>query len=295
MLESFKETVRGRVRKGSLLWRTGVAALYLLRLARARLRYRALRGAKGLEIGGPSSNFRDGVLPVYPFIGELDGCNFAAETIWEGRLEEGRTFRYHPEREAGAQHICDATDLSRIAGGTYDFVLSSHALEHIANPVKALKEWLRVLKDGGRLLLMLPHRDGDGVNEQLRPLTSLEHLAQDYERGVTERDDTHIPGLLKWLDERADAPPQEIAFYRKNLENFYDNRALHHHVFDTRLAAGLADFAGLRILSLEAMLPCHIVIYAEKPAPGEKPDNSRFLYPGAACYRRSPFPADRPA
>jgi len=40
----------------------------------------------------------------------------------------------------------------------YDFVYSSHVLEHIWFPEKALIEWLRILKPGGFLILHLPHR-----------------------------------------------------------------------------------------------------------------------------------------
>jgi len=50
---------------------------------------------RGLEIGGPSPIFaRRGLVPVYPNVGELDNCNFGPETVWEGRLTEGRHFRF---------------------------------------------------------------------------------------------------------------------------------------------------------------------------------------------------------
>jgi SAM-dependent methyltransferase len=38
-----------------------------------------------------------------------------------------------------------------------DFVFASHVLEHIEDYHAALKEWYRVLKIGGFLILMLPH------------------------------------------------------------------------------------------------------------------------------------------
>jgi len=41
----------------------------------------------------------------------------------------------------------------------FDFVYSSHALEHMLNPGTALKNWWRVLKPGGYLILYIPHRD----------------------------------------------------------------------------------------------------------------------------------------
>jgi ADP-heptose:LPS heptosyltransferase/predicted SAM-dependent methyltransferase len=41
----------------------------------------------------------------------------------------------------------------------YDFVYSSHLLEHIVDTEATLKEWWRVIKSGGHLVLYLPHKD----------------------------------------------------------------------------------------------------------------------------------------
>jgi hypothetical protein len=38
-------------------------------------------------------------------------------------------------------------------------VFSSHTLEHMVDPLKTLREWWRVIKTGGHLVLYLPHRD----------------------------------------------------------------------------------------------------------------------------------------
>ena len=43
----------------------------------------------------------------------------------------------------------DATDLPNFSNDEFDFIISSHTLEHLANPIKALKEWERVIKKGG--------------------------------------------------------------------------------------------------------------------------------------------------
>jgi len=53
----------------------------------------------------------------------------------------------------------DAEMLSGIADSIYDFVYSSHTLEHLSNPTTALSNWWRVLKQGGYLILYVPHRD----------------------------------------------------------------------------------------------------------------------------------------
>lgn len=53
----------------------------------------------------------------------------------------------------------DAQLLRGINNAAYDFVYSSHLLEHLPDVELALKNWWRVLKPGGYLLLYLPHRD----------------------------------------------------------------------------------------------------------------------------------------
>lgn len=53
----------------------------------------------------------------------------------------------------------DAQCLKDIADGAFDFVYSSHTLEHIEEPDAALREWGRVVKAGGFLILYVPHRD----------------------------------------------------------------------------------------------------------------------------------------
>jgi SAM-dependent methyltransferase len=46
-----------------------------------------------------------------------------------------------------------------IPDGTYDWVYSSHLLEHLENPFRALREWWRILRPGGKLILVVPDED----------------------------------------------------------------------------------------------------------------------------------------
>lgn len=50
-------------------------------------------------------------------------------------------------------------DLSLFADNSMEFVFSSHLLEHITNYEAALKEWWRVIKTDGYLILYLPHKE----------------------------------------------------------------------------------------------------------------------------------------
>ncbi|MCX6151802.1 MAG: class I SAM-dependent methyltransferase [Ignavibacteriales bacterium] len=53
----------------------------------------------------------------------------------------------------------DAQYLSGVENNKYDFVYSSHTLEHLIDPGIALKNWWRILKRNGFLILYIPHRD----------------------------------------------------------------------------------------------------------------------------------------
>ena len=53
----------------------------------------------------------------------------------------------------------DVTSLHMFASGYFDCVFSSHTLEHIEDYKGALKEWWRLVKPGGYLILYLPHKD----------------------------------------------------------------------------------------------------------------------------------------
>lgn len=53
----------------------------------------------------------------------------------------------------------DAQFLQGIADGSYDFVHSSHCLEHLRDPVEGLKNWFRVVKPNGYLVITVPDED----------------------------------------------------------------------------------------------------------------------------------------
>jgi SAM-dependent methyltransferase len=53
----------------------------------------------------------------------------------------------------------DAQKMKGVADNFFDFVYSSHCLEHVANPEEALKNWWRILKPGGYLFVEVPDED----------------------------------------------------------------------------------------------------------------------------------------
>ena len=59
----------------------------------------------------------------------------------------------------GVNVVGDATNISWADDESFDYVYSSHFLEHVEYPIECLKEWVRILKSGGHLILYLPHRE----------------------------------------------------------------------------------------------------------------------------------------
>ena len=235
--------------------------------------------------------FRDNkFIPIYKHVRRLDGVNFASTTVWEGQLQEGCRYEYLAGKAPGFQFILEGTDLWRIPSERYDFVLSSHSLEHTANPIKALKEWVRVLKAEGILLLVLPHKER--TFDHRRPTTELRHMIADYENETAEDDLTHLPEILASHDLSRDAPVRNIDFFRERSLANCANRCLHHHVFDLRTALALVDHVGLQIVRADTALPCHIIILARR---ANRPDNRPFLTAESAVFARSCFCSDRTA
>lgn len=249
-------------------------------------------GKLGLEIGGPSSRFEgSGIIPVYPLARRIDNCNFSSQTVWEGALTEGRTFRFHPRKEPGNQVTAEATDLSHLDDAVYDFVLSAHTLEHTANPLKALSEWLRVLVPGGVLVIVLPHRDG--TFDHKRPISTLDHLIADFEGETREDDLTHLDEILALHDLSRDRLAGTFEEFRERSSHNIVNRCLHHHVFDVKLAVSVIDHIGMQILYVEGRQPQDIIVIARKVVPNESFNNTAFLTNAPKVWE-SPFPSDNP-
>lgn len=53
----------------------------------------------------------------------------------------------------------DAQYLATVKDSTFDFVYASHTLEHMVDPRVALRNWWRVLRPNGYLLLLVPDRE----------------------------------------------------------------------------------------------------------------------------------------
>jgi SAM-dependent methyltransferase len=243
--------VTSKLRQSGLVRALWSVAGYRSPISSFRKYREAIKDKHGLEIGGPSSIFRSRrLLPIYPLAFSVDQVNFSDSTIWgNGKPSE-------------KQYIMDGVDLSEIPSSTYDFVLSSHSLEHIANPLKALSEWSRVLKSEGFIVLVLP--DPRFTFDHKRPLTTFKHLLDDLCREAGEDDLTHLPEILSLHDLSRDPGAGSRENFEGRSRNNFQYRALHHHVFSDELMSEMVGFVGLKTISADTARPFHMICLAQK-------------------------------
>lgn len=247
-----------------------------------------LRGAKALEVGGPSHVFsRAGLVPVYDACATVDGVQFAAETIWHGEQAAGR-YTPQPGPPTGAMHVTDGATLDGIPDGHYDAVISSHVIEHLADPLGALAAWRRVARQDAHLLLVAPHMAG--TFDHRRAVTPLEHMVEDFERGTGEDDLTHLDETLVLHDRNRDAEPDDQEAWAAARRDNVHTRVLHHHVFTTESLLRLLDRASILVEAIEARHPHDIYVIGRF---GAAPDNTALLAADAAWRTASPFAVDR--
>ncbi len=236
------------------------------RLWNYRRMTRAVTGKRGLEIGGPSAVFSPAVPsgfipPIYGLASQVDNCNFATDTTWSHGAA-GRTFQYLPDVQPGLQYIHDATALTSIEDATYDFLLASHILEHVANPLLALQEFHRVLRPGGAILVLLPNPVHSF--DHRRPVTSFAHLQADFAASTGENDQTHLEEILALHDLERDPPAGSAEMFRERCLKNAENRCMHQHVFSLELIGQAMRAAGFRNLYQTDRWGHHLLTFANR-------------------------------
>ncbi|OAV71621.1 hypothetical protein Barb4_00544 [Bacteroidales bacterium Barb4] len=199
----------------------------------------------GIEIGGGTLLFSsNGFFPVYTFAEFVDGCNFSNETIWEGHIDS-KSYMYSGIK-LGEQFIGEAVDVASIVNKQYDFLISSNCLEHIANPLKAIKNWLSALKSNGQIMLVLPNKQSNF--DHRRPYTTFSHLLEDYHANVDEKDMNHLDEILTYHDIKRDRGAGNAEQFLNRSKDNYKNRCLHHHVFSASVLIEVYKFFNLKII-----------------------------------------------
>jgi SAM-dependent methyltransferase len=111
--------------------------------------------------------------------------------------------------------------------GAFDFVISSHVLEHVANPGRQIEEWLRIVRPGGIVYMVVP--DKRHSFDRLREVTSIEHLMDEFERDVREIDRAHYADFhAKVVDDGGGGSERSEAEIDRAWR---DQHSIHVHTF----------------------------------------------------------------
>ena len=93
-------------------------------------------------------------------------------------VADSKTIAFHNKEQL---RLCDETadiDIDALptniplSDDSVDFVLSSHLLQYLPDPIKAIKEWYRIVKPGGYIVFMLPRNDAI-ESDKKKELTSI--------------------------------------------------------------------------------------------------------------------------
>jgi SAM-dependent methyltransferase len=191
----------------------------------------------------------------------------AARVTYADRSIEGGRDANFPEL-VGEPHGPDAhvdLDLDQdglrvFADASFDGVVASHMIEHLANPVAALMEFWRVLRPGGRLVLLVPDRDH--TFDAGREPTPLAHVLDEHRRGVTSVDEAHIREFCAALYAGPVIHPPEVRDWHdpERLDNerleLHRRRSIHVHCWSPEEFATL--IVGIVACGLGAWALCDV-------------------------------------
>jgi SAM-dependent methyltransferase/glycosyltransferase involved in cell wall biosynthesis len=135
-IENMLNTVLGRFKKNDAT---------RMKYKESKLAHKLLDGLIGVEIGGSAHN---------SFGLNTKNVDYSPSTKTIYKLEEEKLCG-----ECMPVDIIAFGDHLPFPDNSQDFVINSHVLEHFVDPIKALKEWYRVTKDGGYIYMIVPHKD----------------------------------------------------------------------------------------------------------------------------------------
>jgi ubiquinone/menaquinone biosynthesis C-methylase UbiE len=120
--------------------------------------------------------------------------------------------------------VDDGERLGTVPDNSYDFLIAAHVIEHTRNPIAAVAHWLRVIKPGGFVYLIVP--DKRVTFDRRRVRTTLEHLILDYREPSPVRDVEHFLEYATLVHDKSEGEAIDEA---KRLEQ--EGASIHFHTF----------------------------------------------------------------
>jgi len=135
--------------------------------------------------------------------------------------------------------LADAEALPMIKDRSLDFVIASHLLEHIPDPIAAVAEWIRIVKDGGTLFLAVPNRRCNEYDFQRSPADP-DHIIKDFEVQDRDKKEEHWHEFVRVVEGISPDDPRFEPFLHEHyrLKDF----RIHMHVFDEDVLDGIISY-----------------------------------------------------
>lgn len=177
----------------------------------SELAHRLLDGLKGLEIGGSAHN------------------SFGLDTLNVDRLhhEDPLFAPYASEQinlggEVMPVDIVAPGNCIPVDDQSFDFVISSHVIEHFYDPIWAIKEWMRIARQ--YIFITFPHRDAL-ESDRPKPITQLsEHIVR-FDKNLL----LHIPSVRNDFTEEIDPVSAVITMQiAQSIDSALVNSDEHH-------------------------------------------------------------------
>ncbi|KQQ21425.1 hypothetical protein ASF56_17815 [Methylobacterium sp. Leaf122] len=139
----------------------------------------------------------------------------------------------------------DAQTFSGVSDNAFDFVISAHVIEHLENPIGSIRNAIRVLRPGGRHILVVPDRRH--TFDRHRSPTPLSHLLRDDEDGgaSTRLADYKDFILNVGIKSFNNIPPVDINAEAKRLSN--KRHDIHFHCWNTTEFRSMLDSVSAEI------------------------------------------------
>lgn len=131
----------------------------------------------------------------------------------------------------------DANEITKYIDSQYDYVFSSHCLEHMHNPENAIQEWWKLVKQGGHLIFTVP--DEDLYEQGYFP--SL--FNDDHKSTFTiSKHSSWSPRSYNVLDLVKTLPESELIKIELQ-DNDYKRKSLYHSVYTRKVAYKCVNIA----------------------------------------------------
>ena len=132
--------------------------------------------------------------------------------------------------------ITDLESMTGVADDSQDFVIANHVLEHVEDPLRALKSVSRVLRAAGIAYLAVP--DKRFTFDMSRRITPLEHVIKDHLDGPDWSLAAHYDEWCRCVDRLSGSShAQKVALMLEQRSN------VHFHVWDYPAMLDLFSYA----------------------------------------------------